>query len=50
MLKHILTHFKDLEKQAKEGRFNRYKGIQSSITLAWQKTTDYYEKTDASIA
>lgn len=50
LLEHVLTHFEGLEKQAKAGKFNKHRGIQSSITLAWQKTQVYYEKTDASIA
>ena len=49
VLEHLLAHFEDLEKQAKAGKFNHHKGIQSSITFAWTKTTAYYEKTDVSI-
>ena len=46
----ILSHFEDLEQRAKRGEFNNHAGIQNSITLAWQKAQDYYNKTDASIA
>jgi hypothetical protein len=34
MLKHILDHFKALKKQAKNGDFNNYLGIQNSIIEA----------------
>jgi len=50
VFEHILKHFEDLQLQATRGDFNRHQGIQSSITLAWNKTTQYYKKTDASIA
>jgi hypothetical protein len=50
MLEHILSHFENLQKQAVASYFNNHRGIQESITLAWNKTTDYYKKTDASIA
>ena len=46
----LLDHFEDLERQAKAGRFNNHQGIQTSITLAWSKTKEYYGKTDASVA
>jgi hypothetical protein len=46
----ILNHFEQLEIEAKAGAFNNHPGIQSSITLAWNKTQEYYQKTDASIA
>jgi hypothetical protein len=45
-----VSHFEGLEKQAKAGDFNRYPGIQNSITEAWNKTNGYYTKTGASIA
>ena len=45
----MLDHFKGLEKQAKNGDFNNYLGIQNSITEAWNKTKDYYVKTDISV-
>ena len=48
MLEHLLSHFENLEKEAKAGRFNRR--IQESITLAQTKTQVYYKKTDALIA
>jgi hypothetical protein len=46
----ILSHFEKLEVQAKAGEFNKHLGIQSSITLAWNKANEYYDKTDTSIA
>ena len=49
VLEEVLDHFKGLEKQAKNGDFNNHPGIQNSITKAWNKTKDYYVKTDASI-
>jgi len=49
MLEHILDHFKALKKQVKNSDFNDYLGIQNSIIKAWNKTKDYYIKTDASI-
>ena len=50
VFEYILKHFEDLQVQAKRGDFNDHPGIQSSITLAWNKTAEYYKKTDASIA
>jgi hypothetical protein len=50
VFEHILNHFELLQSQARRGVFNQHKGIQSSITLAWTKTQEYYNKTDASIA
>jgi hypothetical protein len=50
VFEYLLAYFEKLEKQAKEGQFNDYPGIQQSITLAWNKTQEYYKKTDASIA
>jgi hypothetical protein len=50
LFENLLTHFEELERQAKAGRFNNHKGIQESITLAWNKTKEYYGKTDASLA
>jgi hypothetical protein len=50
VFKHVLKHFEELQTQAAQGDFNDHPGIQSSITLAWTKTTKYYKKTDASIA
>jgi hypothetical protein len=46
----ILNHFKQLEIRAKRGEFNNSPRIQSLIILAWNKTSEYYQKTDASIA
>jgi hypothetical protein len=46
----ILGHFEKLEVQAKAGEFNNHKGIQNSITLAWNKANEYYGKTNLSIA
>jgi len=50
VLEKILSHFEGLQRQAADGDFNDDQRIQSSITLAWNKTNDYYKKTDASIA
>ena len=50
ILEYILEHFESLQKEAKAGKFNQHRGIQESITLAWNKTVDYYNKTDQSIA
>jgi hypothetical protein len=47
---HILSHFEVLENQAKAGKFDGHRGIQSSITLAWNTTKKWYGKTDNSIA
>ena len=47
---HVLAYFEDLESQAKRGLFNDHKGIQNSITLAWNTAEKWYTKTDASIA
>ncbi len=47
---HVLSHFEQLEIQSKAGVFENHKGIQSSITLAWNKANTYYNKTDDSIA
>ena len=44
----ILAHFEGLQQQAARGDFNER--IQSSITLAWRKCSEYYEKTDKSAA
>jgi hypothetical protein len=44
-----LDHFEALEKQVKNSDFNDHPGIQNSIIKAWNKTKDYYIKTDASI-
>lgn len=46
----ILSHFETLENQAKKGDFLDHPGIQSSITLAWNTTKQWYGKTDQSIA
>jgi hypothetical protein len=46
----ILSTFESLEQQAKNGDFNDHPGIQSLITLVWNKTQEYYIKTDALIA
>jgi hypothetical protein len=50
IFEYILKHFEDLQVQAQRGDFNDHPGIQSSITLAWNKTAEYYKKTDASVA
>lgn len=50
VFEHVLKYLEDLQTGATRGDFNVYKGIQSSIALAWMKTTEYYKKTDASIA
>jgi hypothetical protein len=50
VFEYILKHFEDLQVQAQRGDFNDHPGIQSSITLAWNKTAEYYKKTDASVA
>jgi hypothetical protein len=46
----LLSYFEKLERDAKSGLFDGHPGIQSSITLAWNTTRDWYKKTDASIA
>jgi hypothetical protein len=46
----ILNYFEQLEIRAKRGEFNNSSRIQSSITLAWNKTSEYYQKTDVLIA
>jgi hypothetical protein len=50
VLEHILQHFEELERQAKAGAFGNNRRIQESITLAWNKTNEYCQRTDASIA
>jgi len=50
VFEHILKHFEDLQTRAAAGEFHDNPRIQSSITLAWNKTVEYYKKTDASIA
>ncbi len=50
VFEHILKHFEDLQTRASYGEFNGNPRIESSITLAWNKTVEYYKKTDASIA
>jgi hypothetical protein len=50
VFEHILKHFEDLQIRATNGEFSGNPRIQSSITLAWSKTVEYYKKTDASIA
>ena len=47
---HILHHWEKLEEEAKAGKFDRNPRIQSSITLAWNTTKEWYAKTDLSIA
>jgi hypothetical protein len=47
---YILAHFESLEEDSKAGKFHGHPGIQSSITLAWNKAKEYYGLTDASIA
>ena len=49
VLEHILGYFEDLQTKAVAGEFAGNQRIQSSITLAWNKTREYYTKTDASI-
>ena len=50
VFQHLLVHWEKLEKESKVGKFQKHPGIQSSITLAWNTTTDWYKKTDQSIA
>jgi hypothetical protein len=50
VFEYILTHFEGLEKQAKAGDFDNHPGIARSINLAWNKASDYYGKTDESVA
>jgi hypothetical protein len=50
VFEHILKHFEDLQIRAINGEFSGNPRIQSSITLAWSKTVEYYKKTDVSIA
>jgi hypothetical protein len=50
VFEYILNHFEILEQQAKDGKFKDNHRIQNSITLAWNKTQEYYTKTDASTA
>jgi hypothetical protein len=45
-----LSHFENLEIEAKAGAFDGHPGIQSSITLAWNTTKKWYKKTDNSVA
>jgi hypothetical protein len=45
----LLSYFEKLEKKAKAGDFNKYPGIQSSITLAWNTIMSWYKKTDNSL-
>jgi hypothetical protein len=47
---HLLEHFEQLQIQASAGFFEYNPRIQQSITLAWQKTKDYYARTDHSTA
>jgi hypothetical protein len=47
---HVLSHFETLQLRSTAGDFNHHEGIQSSITLAWNKAKLYYNKTDESIA
>jgi hypothetical protein len=42
----LLSHFKGLENDAKAKKFQGHPGIQSSITLAWNTTKNWYGKTD----
>jgi hypothetical protein len=46
----VLSHFENLEIEAKAGAFDGHPGIQSSITLAWNTTKKWYKKTDNSVA
>ena len=46
----ILLHFEDLEKRRTQKEFRDNPRIESSITLAWQKTKEFYNKTDLSPA
>jgi len=50
VFEYILAHFEDLDKKAKAGAFNDHPGIKQSINLAWNKASDYYGKTDESVA
>jgi hypothetical protein len=47
---YILEYFELLEIDTKASVFNNYPGIQNSIILVWNKTSDYYKKIDVSIA
>lgn len=47
---HILSHFEQLQNRSATGEFNDNLRIQSSITHAWNKATEYYQRTDKSIA
>jgi hypothetical protein len=49
VFEHLLAHFEKLEAEAKAGKFHSHPGIQSSITLAWNKAKEYYGLTDDSI-
>ncbi len=46
----LLTHWESLQRESKAGKFHQHPGIQSSITLAWETTVQWYRKTDASTA
>ena len=50
IFEYILKHFKDLQIRTTPSEFSDNPRIQSSITLAWSKTVEYYKKTDALIA
>jgi hypothetical protein len=50
IFEHILTHFERLERQVKAGDFDDHPGIKRSITEAWNKAKDYYNKTDELVA
>ena len=49
VFEYMLSYFEQLKVRAKTGEFKNYLGIQSLITLAQNKTKEYYSKTDASI-
>ncbi len=50
VFEYILKHFEDLQTYASYSEFNSNPRIQSSITLAQNKTVEYYKKTDVLIA
>jgi len=46
----ILDHFEQLETRRANTEFDENPRIESSITYVWQKTVDFYRKTDLSPA
>lgn len=47
---YLLQHFEKLQTQCEQSDFDAYPRIQSSVTHAWNKTNEYYTRTDTSIA